>query len=105
MDIIFSKHVPVINDEIRQGTSGENEQSEIRKKIAILELKERGALIKELNELSSSKLFETSPGHLVKVKNSAYVWPYNICGICNEEKMLRADALTAGRLNRSAILS
>ena len=46
VDIIFSKHVPVINVEIRQGTSGENEQSEIRKKIAILELKERDALIK-----------------------------------------------------------
>ena len=99
VDIIFSKHVPVTNVEIRQGTSGENEQSEIRKKVAILELKERDALIKELSELSSSKLVETSPGRLVKVKNSTYVWPYNIiCGICNEEKMLRADALTAGRI-------
>ena len=105
VDIIFSKHVPVTNVEIRQGTSGENDQSEFRKKIAILELKERDALIKELSELSSSKLVETSPGRSVKVKNSTYVWPYNIiCGIFNEEKMLRADALTAGRLNRSVIL-
>ena len=35
----------------------------------------------------------------MKVKNSTYVWPYNIiCGICNEE-MLRADALTACRIS------
>ena len=34
LDIILSKHVPVINVEIRQGTSGKNEQSEIRMKIA-----------------------------------------------------------------------